>query len=59
LASFVHVSTAYSNSEVKQIEEKVYPVNHDPRDLLASLEWMTPVMWESLKPKLLGEKVNA
>ena len=31
LENFLHISTAYSNSNIKgEIEEKVYPINDDP-----------------------------
>ena len=34
LQSFVHVSTAYSNCDLQDIEEKIYPSKYDPSDLL-------------------------
>ncbi|TPX36536.1 hypothetical protein SmJEL517_g01394 [Synchytrium microbalum] len=59
LHAFVHISTAYCHSERTRIEEKVYPSDVPPADLLKALEWMTPQMWENLKPQLLGNKANS
>ena len=35
LENFLHVSTAYSNSNIKgEIEERVYPIDDDPLRLI-------------------------
>ena len=59
LHAFVHISTAFCHSEKAVIEEKVYQSEVPPSDLLKALEWMTPQMWENLKPQLLVGKANA
>ncbi|TPX41446.1 hypothetical protein SeMB42_g05067 [Synchytrium endobioticum] len=57
--ALVHISTAYCHSEKSLIEEKVYESEVPPGDLLSALEWMTPQMWEKLKPSLLNGKANS
>ncbi|XP_059061285.1 fatty acyl-CoA reductase 1-like [Achroia grisella] len=56
MQAFVHVSTAYSNADRKEIEEKVYPITTPLDELLALLDD------ENIEPeelnKYLGSKPN-
>ncbi|XP_064480331.1 fatty acyl-CoA reductase 1-like [Ornithodoros turicata] len=58
LKVYVHVSTAYCNCNVKDVEEKVYPAPLDPAHLLDMVEWMDESLLESLTPKLLQGRPN-
>ena len=34
LLCFVHVSTAYSNCQLNEIDEKIYPISTDPNTII-------------------------
>lgn len=58
LEAFVHVSTAYSNCDISDIEEKVYPPPVDPNKLIDALEWMDNEMLDSMTSDLIKKKPN-
>lgn len=54
LEAFVHISTAFSNCNLKHIEEVVYPCPVEPRQIIASMEWLDDAIIDEITPKLLG-----
>lgn len=61
LISFVHVSTAYTNSHLKEnqiIEEKVYPMREKPEDLIQMAEIMDEKLMQTLKVQLVDQRPN-
>ncbi|XP_022697347.1 fatty acyl-CoA reductase 1-like isoform X2 [Varroa jacobsoni] len=58
LKSFVHVSTAYSNCHMCEVDEKVYPCDVEPRQVMSLCDWMADDLLEHLCPKLLKERPN-
>jgi len=58
LVAFVHVSTAYANCNRKNIEEKIYPTDMAPQQLIDSVEWMSDDVLDTLSPKLCASHPN-
>lgn len=58
LKSFVHVSTAYSNSDKYTVEEVVYQPPHDPNAVINSIEVLPKEGIDVLAKKLLVSKVE-
>ncbi|XP_049638844.1 fatty acyl-CoA reductase 2-like [Suncus etruscus] len=58
LEAFVHISTAYSNCNLKFIDEVVYPCPVEPRQIITSLEWLDDAIIDEITPKLLGDRPN-
>lgn len=58
LKALVHVSTAYSNCPIKNIDEIIYPSNVDYEKVLDLLNWMTDEQLELLTPSLLQDYPN-
>ncbi|XP_003745037.1 fatty acyl-CoA reductase 1 [Galendromus occidentalis] len=58
LHSFVHVSTAYSNCQLKKVREEIYKCEFDPVNLLSMSEWMSEKLMEHLTPKILEDRPN-
>ncbi|XP_077995112.1 fatty acyl-CoA reductase 1-like [Glandiceps talaboti] len=58
LQAFVHTSTAYCNSDVQYIEEKIYPPPMDHRKLDDIIDWMDDDMIDTITPKLIDPKPN-
>lgn len=61
LICLCHVSTAYVNSNIKDdsiIEEKLYPMNQTPDDLIKLANIMDEEMLQQIKPKLVGDRPN-
>lgn len=58
LEAFVHISTAFSNCNLKYIEEMVYPCPVEPRQIIASMEWLDDAIIDEITPKLLGGRPN-
>ncbi|XP_063836545.1 fatty acyl-CoA reductase wat-like [Ostrinia nubilalis] len=54
----MHISTAYSNSHLDQVEEKFYPCKMDLETLNQTIEKMTDEEINSQLSKLLGEYPN-
>ena len=59
LQSFVHVSTAFTNCEKKNIIEKVYPSHISYKEVLDLLNTCKVEELEARKVELLGDKYNA
>lgn len=53
LKSFVHVSTAYSNSDKETIEETVYAPPHNPNAVISSIDILPQEGIDILSKKLL------
>lgn len=51
--SVIHVSTAYSNADKKEVEEIVYPPPHDPQSIINCIEALPADAIEFLQSKLL------
>lgn len=49
-------STAYSQTDKKQIDEKFYDCDIDYQDLESSLRWMSDDMLTQLTPQMLGKR---
>ncbi|CAB3252613.1 unnamed protein product [Arctia plantaginis] len=58
LEALVHVSTAFTNAELQDVEERVYEMGVQPRDLLEVLDALTPETIDQLTPKLIHPKPN-
>lgn len=59
LEVLVFVSTAYSNCQLDEIDEVLYPLPHDPDDVLKLHEILDDDSLEKLTPKLLGGRPNS
>ncbi|XP_068621769.1 putative fatty acyl-CoA reductase CG5065 [Battus philenor] len=55
---FMHVSTAYCNSEMSYIEEKVYEPPTDLQQLLSMVEVVPPALLPIITPKYISPKIN-
>lgn len=58
LEALVHVSTAYSNCDRKQVEEVFYEAPIEADRLIDMSNWMSPSMLEEISPVLLGKRPN-
>lgn len=58
LKSFVHVSTAFSNADKKDIEEMVYKPPYDPKSIINCVENLPQEALDVLESKLLGQHPN-
>lgn len=58
LQALVHVSTAYSNCHLPEVEETLYPPPAPPKRILELTEWMDDATLDSLTPWLLGRRPN-
>lgn len=58
LEALVHVSTAYSNCDRKQVEEVFYETPIKPDKLIDMAKWMKPEVLEEISPVLLGKRPN-
>lgn len=58
LEALVHVSTAYSNCDRKQVEEIFYETPIEADKLMEMVQWMKPVLVEKISPILLGKRPN-
>ncbi|XP_054280697.1 fatty acyl-CoA reductase wat-like isoform X2 [Macrosteles quadrilineatus] len=58
LKSMVHVSTAYSQCHLQQIEEKFYPSAYNPEKLMRLAECVDKPYLDQLTPLLLKESPN-
>nr|ARD71191.1 fatty acyl reductase [Spodoptera exigua] len=54
----VHVSTAYSNAELAEVEERVYPAPVTPEHLLALVDALPASMLQEITPRLIAPKPN-
>ncbi|XP_044739879.1 putative fatty acyl-CoA reductase CG5065 [Chrysoperla carnea] len=58
LKSFVHVSTAYSNADKREIQETVYTPVHDPRVILECIESLPNDVVSVISEKIKGKHPN-
>lgn len=58
IESFLHVSTAYANCNVKKIEEKVYEPPLHPSKILDATGWMGTEILNMLTPKMIKDRPN-
>ncbi|CAH0713003.1 unnamed protein product, partial [Brenthis ino] len=58
LEVFVHVSTAYCRCEVHTLEERLYPANHKPQNVMECVKWMDDDLLSYLQPKLIQPQPN-
>ncbi|XP_034296307.1 fatty acyl-CoA reductase 1-like [Pantherophis guttatus] len=58
LEALIHISTAYSNCNRRQIEEVFYPVPMEPKKLLELVTWMDGSLIEAITPSLIGDWPN-
>lgn len=62
LISFCHVSTAYTNSDIldgsTQIEEKIYPIADEPKDLMQLADILEEDLMQSLKRNMVKSRPN-
>lgn len=58
LTALVHVSTAYSNCDLHDVDEQLYPPPAPPKKIIELAEWMDDDTLNSLTPKLLGKRPN-
>jgi len=59
LKSFIHVSTAYSNADKKDVEEIVYDPPHDPRAIINCIETLPSDAIKLITQKLIGKHPNS
>ncbi|XP_004700252.1 fatty acyl-CoA reductase 2 [Echinops telfairi] len=58
LEAFIHMSTAFSNCNLKHIDEVVYSCPVEPNQIIDSLEWLDDSIIEDITPKLIGDRPN-
>ena len=58
MKALLYVSTAYSNSDRKEIDEIVYPPKAPPKHIIDLCEWMSADMQNMITPKLLDGSPN-
>ncbi|XP_009178728.3 fatty acyl-CoA reductase 2 [Papio anubis] len=58
LEAFIHISTAYSNCNLKHIDEVIYPCPVEPKKIIDSLEWLDDAIIEEIAPKLIRDWPN-
>lgn len=58
LAAFVHVSTCYSNCTRAQVDEHIYPVDVEPRQVIRMAECLDEERLELLRAQLVGSFPN-
>ncbi|XP_058414560.1 fatty acyl-CoA reductase 2-like isoform X2 [Diceros bicornis minor] len=59
LEAFIHISTAYSNCNLKHIDEVIYPCPVEPKKIIDSMEWLDDAVIDKIAPKLIGDRPNA
>lgn len=58
LEVFVHVSTCYANCDHDVIEERVYPQQMKPEQVMQMVEWLDDEALAAVETKMLGNKPN-
>ncbi|XP_065219546.1 putative fatty acyl-CoA reductase CG5065 isoform X2 [Planococcus citri] len=58
LVAFVHTSTAYCHCDIPLMEEKVYPTEESPYDVINMVHWMKPEILESITKKMIKPHPN-
>lgn len=58
LEALVHVSTAYSNCDRKQVDEVLYKTPMEADKLIDMSQWMEPEMLDKISPILMDKRPN-
>uniref|UniRef100_A0A8C9UKV5 Fatty acyl-CoA reductase n=1 Tax=Spermophilus dauricus TaxID=99837 RepID=A0A8C9UKV5_SPEDA len=58
LEAFIHISTAYSNCNLKHIDEVIYPCSVEPKKIIQSMEWLDDAIIDEITPKLIAGRPN-
>ncbi|CAL1267809.1 unnamed protein product [Larinioides sclopetarius] len=58
IVALVHVSTAYANCNLSEVDEVVYPPPFPPKQIIDATEWMEPALLDSITPRLIGDRPN-
>ncbi|XP_037701158.1 fatty acyl-CoA reductase 2 isoform X2 [Choloepus didactylus] len=58
LEAFIHISTAFSNCNLKHIDEVIYPCPVEPKKIIDSMEWLDDAIIDEITPKLIGNRPN-
>jgi len=58
LECVVFVSTAFSNCQLNEIDEKIYPLPHEPEAIIGLFESLDMEALETLVPKLIQNRPN-
>ena len=58
LDCLVFVSTAFSNCQLNEIDEQLYPLPHEPEDIINLYKTLDAESLESLVPKLIENRPN-
>ncbi|GAB5573646.1 fatty acyl-CoA reductase 2 [Prionailurus iriomotensis] len=58
LEAFIHISTAFSNCNLKHIDEVIYPCPVEPKKIIDSMEWLDDAIIDEITPKLIGDRPN-
>ncbi|XP_016054584.1 PREDICTED: fatty acyl-CoA reductase 2 [Miniopterus natalensis] len=58
LEAFIHISTAFSNCNLKHIDEVIYPCPVEPKKIIDSMEWLDDTIIDEITPKLIGDRPN-
>ncbi|XP_003743167.1 fatty acyl-CoA reductase 1 [Galendromus occidentalis] len=58
LVSAVHISTAYSNCQLRTVDETTYKCEVDPFQVMSLCEYMSTELVEELRAKLLKDRPN-
>lgn len=58
LSAFVHVSTAYVNFELKNVDERIYPVDMKPDEIIKLSELLDDDQMDTLEAKLIKNLPN-
>ncbi|KAG8514038.1 Fatty acyl-CoA reductase 2 [Galemys pyrenaicus] len=58
LEVFVHISTAFSNCNLKHIDEVIYPCQVEPKKIIDSMQWLDDAIVDEITPKLIGDRPN-
>uniref|UniRef100_A0A3Q2HYD6 Fatty acyl-CoA reductase n=1 Tax=Equus caballus TaxID=9796 RepID=A0A3Q2HYD6_HORSE len=58
LEAFIHISTAFSNCNLKHIDEVIYPCSVEPKKIIDSMEWWDDAIVDEIAPKLMGDWPN-
>ncbi|KAM5334769.1 fatty acyl-CoA reductase 2 isoform 1-T1 [Glossophaga mutica] len=58
LEAFIHISTAFSNCNLKHIDEVIYPCPVEPKKIIDSMEWLDDAIVDEITPKLIRDWPN-
>lgn len=58
LLAYIHVSTAYANCNLEEVDEIVYAPPIQPQKLLDAMSWMDEAMMDAITPSLITSHPN-